>query len=138
MGFEVTIDGDNLHVVTPSWRATGDISERADIMEEIARIYGYDNIQATKITTTFDAAINQLDFDLSRKIKEYLAFRCNMQEIFTYPWMTDKTVEAIMSTTDGLLKLSTPPSPTEKFIKCSILPNVCDAVAKVRRDTLEY
>ncbi|MBQ6850480.1 MAG: phenylalanine--tRNA ligase subunit beta [Oscillospiraceae bacterium] len=133
MGFDVTIDGDNLHVVTPSWRATGDISERADIMEEIARIYGYDNIQATKITTTFEAAINQLDFDLSRKIKEYLAFRCNMQEVFTYPWMNDKTVEAIMGTTDGLLKLSTPPSPTEKFIRCSILPNICDTVAKNER-----
>ena len=138
MGFKVTIDGDNLRVVTPSWRSTGDISERADIMEEIARIYGYDNIQATKITTTFDAAINQLDFDLSRKIKEYLAFRCNMQEIFTYPWMTDKTVEAIMGTTDGLLKLSTPPSPTEKFIKCSILPNVCDAIAKNERFYSEF
>ncbi len=138
MGFEVTINGDNLHVVTPSWRSTGDISERADIMEEIARIYGYDNIQATKITTTFDAAINQLDFDLSRRIKEYLAFRCNMQEVFTYPWMTDKTVEAVMGTTDGLLKLSTPPSPTEKFIKCSILPNICDTIAKNERFYSEF
>ena len=133
MGFEVTIDGDNLHVVTPSWRATGDISERADIMEEIARIYGYDNIQASKITTTFESAMNQLDFDLSRKIKEYLAFRCNMQEVFTYPWMNDRTAQAIMGTTDGLLKLSTPPSPTEKFIRCSILPNICDTVAKNER-----
>jgi len=138
MGFGVKIDGDNLNVKVPSWRATGDISERADIMEEVARIYGYDNINATKITTTFDAAINQLDFDLSRRIKEYLAFRCNMQEVFTYPWMNDKTVEAIMGTTDGLLKLSTPPSPTEKFIRCSILPNICDTVAKNERFYSEF
>ena len=138
MGFGVTIDGDNLNVKVPSWRATGDISERADIMEEIARIYGYDNINATKITTTFETAINQLDFDLSRKIKEYLALRCNMQEVFTYPWMTDKTVEAIMGTTEGLLKISTPPSPTEKFIRASILPNICDTVAKNERFYSEF
>ncbi len=138
MGFGITIDGDNLNVKVPSWRATGDISERADIMEEVARIYGYDNIQATKITTTFDAAINQLDFDLSRKIKEYLAFRCNMQEVFTYPWMTDKTAETIMGTTDALLKLSTPPSPTEKYVRSSILPNICDAVAKNERFYSEF
>ena len=138
MGFGVTIDGDNLKVKVPSWRATGDISERADIMEEIARIYGYDNIQATKITTTFDAAINQLDYDLSRKIKEYLAFRCNMQEVFTYPWMTDKTVEAVLGTTENLLKLSTPPSPTEKFVKGSILPNICDAIVKNERFYSEF
>ncbi len=138
MGFGVEIDGDNLHVKVPSWRATGDISERADIMEEVARVFGYDNIQATKITTTFDAAINQPVFDLSRRIKEYLAFRCNMQEVFTYPWMTDKTVEAILGDTTKLLALSTPPSPTEKFVKASILPNICDAIAKNERFYSEF
>ena len=131
VGDDNTVDLTEGTVTVPSFRS--DVENKYDISEEVARFYGYDNIQATKITTTFDAAINQLDFDLSRKIKEYLAFRCNMQEIFTYPWMTDKTVEAIMGTTDGLLKLSTPPSPTEKFIKCSILPNICDAVAKNER-----
>lgn len=138
MGFGVEFNGDNMHVVTPSWRATGDISQKADIMEEVARTFGYDNIQPTKITTTFDAAINQLDFDLSRKIKEYLAFRCNMQEIFTYPWMNGRTVDAILQTQDGLLKLSTPPSPSEKFIRASTLPNICDAVAKNERFYSEF
>ena len=138
MGFDVTIEGDNLHVVTPSWRSTGDISGKADIMEEVARIYGYDNIQATKITTTFEAAINQPKFDLSRKIKEYLAFRCNMQEIFTYPWMKDKTVEAVLGSTDNLLQLATPPAPTEKYVRASMLPNICDAVAKNERFYSEF
>ena len=61
-----------------------------------------------------------------------------MQEVFTYPWMNDKTVEAIMGTTEGLLKLSTPPSPTEKFIRCSILPNICDTIAKNERFYNEF
>lgn len=138
LGFDVTIEGDNLHVVTPSWRATGDVSMNFDIMEEVARMYGYDNIQATKITTTFEAAINQRDFDLSRRIKEYLAFRCNMQEIFTYPWMKDKTVEAVLGNTDNLLQLATPPAPTEKFVKASMLPNIVDAVAKNERYYSEF
>ena len=138
LGFKVSFDGDNMHVCVPSWRATGDVSMKADIMEEVARMYGYDNYNATTITTTFDHAVNQLDFDLVRKIKEYLAFRCNMQEIFSYPWMHDKTVGAVLGSTEGILKLSTPPSPTEKYIRSSLLPNLCDAVAKNERFYNEF
>ena len=50
-------------------------------MEEVARMYGYENFEAAPITTSFDGAINQLDKDLERKIKEYLSFRCGMQEL---------------------------------------------------------
>ena len=116
------------------WRSTGDVSIKADIMEEVARMYGYENFQPTPITTTFDAAINQLDWDLVRKIKEYLAFRCNMQEIFTYPWMTDEFVHALFPSTEGILALATPPSPTEKYIRSSLLPNICKAIVKNERN----
>ncbi len=88
-GLQLTFDGDNMHVVVPTWRSTGDVSIKADIMEEVARMYGYENFEAEPITTSFDGAINQLDKDLERRIKEYLAIRCGMQEIFTYPWMDE-------------------------------------------------
>ncbi len=133
MGFSVTFDSGNMHVVVPSWRSTGDIAIKDDIMEEVARMYGYDNFEPTPITTSFDGAINQLDVDLVRHIKEYLAFRCGMQEIFTYPWMKDTFANAILENTDEALKLSTPPAPDEKLIRCSLLPNLCEAVAKNER-----
>lgn len=57
----------------------GDVSIKADIMEEVARMYGYENFEAAPIVTAFDGAIKQLDFDLERRIKEYLAFRCDMR-----------------------------------------------------------
>src|SRR5699024_4790910 len=56
LGFDVSIDGDNMHVVAPTWRSTGDISIKDDVMEEVARLYGYDNFEATEFTTTFTAA----------------------------------------------------------------------------------
>ena len=102
-------------------------------MEEVARMYGYENFEPTPIVTSFEGAINQLEVDLVRKIKEYLAIRCNMQEIFTYPWMQDELVAAIIGDTKGVLKLSTPPSPTESYIRSTLLPNVCGAVAKNER-----
>ena len=133
LGFQLTFNGDNMHVVVPTWRSTGDVSIKADIMEEVARMYGYENFEAEPITTSFDGAINQLDKDLERHIKEYLSIRCGMQEIFSYPWMEESYVNAILQSTDGILALSTPPSPSERFIRSSLLPNLCKAVAKNER-----
>ena len=134
MGYEVSFTESGMHIVVPTWRSTGDVSIKADIMEEVARMYGYENFEATTITTSFDGAINQLGVDLVRKVKEYLAFRSNMQEIFTYPWMTDEFVYALMPNTDGILALATPPSPNEKYIKSSLLPNICKAIVKNERN----
>ena len=133
LGYGISFDGDNMHVVVPTWRSTGDVSIQADIMEEVARMYGYENFEAEPITTTFDGAINQLDKDLERRIKEYLAIRCGMQEIFTYPWMEESYVNAVLQSTEGILSLSTPPSPAERFVRSSLLPNLCKAVVKNER-----
>ncbi len=138
LGFTVSFADGNMHVVVPSWRSTGDVGIQADIMEEVARMYGYENFEATSITTTFEGAINQLDMDLTRRIKEYLAFRCNMQEIFTYPWMSDEFVTALLPSTEGILTLATPPSPTEKYIRSSLLPNICKAILKNERNYDEF
>ena len=133
LGYGISFSGDNMHVVVPTWRSTGDVSIQADIMEEVARMYGYENFEAEPITTTFDGAINQLDKDLERRIKEYLAIRCGMQEIFTYPWMEEAYVNAVLQSTEGILSLSTPPSPAERFVRSSLLPNLCKAVVKNER-----
>ncbi len=119
-----------MHVTAPTWRSTGDISIKDDVMEEVARMYGYDNFEATEFTTTFTDSINQKDKSLVRNIKEYLAIRCGMQEVYTYPWMNDVFVNAVLQSTDGVLKLSTPPAPDMSCIRSSLLPNLCEAVAK--------
>ena len=138
LGYGIAFSGDNMHVVVPTWRSTGDVSIQADIMEEVARMYGYENFEAEPITTTFDGAINQLDKDLERRIKEYLAIRCGMQEIFTYPWMEESYVNAVLQSTEGILSLSTPPSPAERFVRSSLLPNLCKAVVKNERYFNEF
>ena len=109
-----------------------------DVMEEVARMYGYDNFEATPFTTSFEGAINQKDISLVRNIKEYLAIRCGMQEIYTYPWMNDVFVNAVMQDTTGMLKLSTPPAPDLSYIRSSLLPNMCEAVVKNERYFNEF
>ncbi len=133
LGFKTEFNGDNMHITVPTWRSTGDVSIKADIMEEVARMYGYENFEAAPITTSFSGAINQLDKSLVRSIEEYLSYRCGMQEILTYPWMKEEYVKALFGTTEGILTISTPPSPEERFFRSSTLPNLCQAVVKNER-----
>ena len=134
LGFEPGFDGDTMHITAPTWRSTGDISIPDDIMEEVARMHGLENFAQTPITTAFEGSINQPGIDIDRKIREYLAHRCGMNEIYTYPWISGEYINAILAGSDGMLALSTPPSPDERYIRSSLLPNLCKAVA----DNLRY
>ncbi|MDR1639352.1 MAG: phenylalanine--tRNA ligase subunit beta [Clostridiales bacterium] len=138
LGFTVTFANNALNVVAPTWRSTGDIEIKADIMEEVSRMHGFENFEPTPITTSFTSSINQIDLDLERKIKEYLAFRCGMQEVFTYPWMTASYVTAILQDDSSILSLATPPSPDEKQLRSSLIPNLAKAVQVNQRNYSEF
>ena len=129
LGFEVTFRNDIAHVTAPSWRSTGDVAIPDDIIEEIARMYGFDNFEMTPITTAFSSAVNQPAVNIDRKIREYLAFRCGMSEVYTYPWMNDLYLDALFPGQGDMLSISTPPSPTERYIRFSLLPNLTKAVS---------
>lgn len=47
--------------------------------------------------------------------------------------MNDTYVNAVLQSTEGMLKLSTPPAPELKLIRSSLLPNLCEAVVKNER-----
>ena len=138
LGFDISYDGGSdgemMHITAPTWRSTGDISIPDDIVEEVARIHGFENFEPKSITATFEGAVNQPVIDMDRKIREYLAFRCGMNEVFTYPWVSDEFAGAVLGGYDGMLELSAPPSPMERFVRSSLLPNLCKAVS----DNLRY
>lgn len=129
LGFEVASSGDVLRVTAPSWRSTGDISIRDDIMEEICRLYGYENFEQSPITTAFTASINQPRVTLGRAVKEYLSLRCGMNEVFTYPWVRDDILDAIGADRSEMLEISTPPSPTERMLRSSLIPGMIGTIA---------
>lgn len=135
LGFEVKFEGDIMDVSVPSWRSTGDVSLPDDIMEEIARIYGLENFQATPIVTAFESAINQPGIDIDRKIREYLAYTCSMNEISTYPWTSEEFVVATLGEDAagdgcGMIEMTAPPSPSERFLRNSLIPGLCKAVSE--------
>jgi phenylalanyl-tRNA synthetase beta chain len=52
--------------------------------------------------------------------------------------MSEEFVNALMPSTDGILSLATPPSPSEKYIRSSLLPNICKAIVKNERNFDEF
>ena len=52
--FGVEQNQDNFVVSVPTHRATKDISIKEDLIEEIARLYGYDNIQPKSVLSTVE------------------------------------------------------------------------------------
>ena len=128
LGFSTEVRGDILIVEAPSWRSTGDITLPDDILEEVARLMGYENFDFIPPTIVLDKPINQRNVDMERAVREYMAFRCGMQEIFTYPWIEDEYIDASCADTNEMLSLSTPPSPNESRLRSSLIPGLMKGV----------
>ena len=130
LGYEVDYQNNIYHVVAPSWRSTGDVTIKDDVMGDIARILSYQSFEATPLKVQFSNAINQKNISLERSIRQYLAFRCGFNEIYTYPWIDIKYINAAKIDITNAVKLATPPAPELKNLRMSLVPGVLEAIAK--------
>lgn len=118
------------NVTAPVFRSTGDVSIKDDVMGDIARIIGYDSFEEKPLTISFTKAVRQNNYLLERRIKEYLAYRCNFNEIFTYPWIDIKYINAAGIDTSKEIKLATPPGETLENLRSSLIPGMLEKVVK--------
>ena len=133
LGYDVEFKDGVYHVVAPVWRSTGDVSIKDDVMGDIARLLSYESFEKKPLPVKFDSAVKQVDVLLERRIKEYLAFRCGFNEIFTYPWMDDKYIKAAALDIKKPIKLATPPAPELSILRTSLVPGVLEAISKNMR-----
>lgn len=87
--FKVLQKGDDLEITVPHFRR--DVTMEADIAEEIARLFGYNNIQDSLMKnaqTTLGAMTKEQE--LEEKIKEVLLV-CGLNEIVRYLLWEAKT-----------------------------------------------
>ena len=86
LGFDTTQNGDSFVTKVPSWRATKDVSMKADIVEEITRIYGYDNFAIKTTLSPLLPAKTSLLRKEENAIKDLLVKTYGMNEIHTRVW----------------------------------------------------
>ncbi len=72
--------------LVPTFRATKDINGKADLVEEVTRIYGYDNITPKSLKQPLKPALLDPAIKLEYDTKYALAQKFNLNETHSYVW----------------------------------------------------
>lgn len=134
LGFALKAQGDTLEVRVPSWRATGDVSLEADIVEELARMQGYENFSFTAPSISLDSAVVENRYDLDREVREFMAYRAGFREVILYPWTSVDYQEICGLPNEQSIAIASPPSPEERYLNASLVP----ALLKSAKDNERY
>ena len=86
LGFGVENSGDDFKVSVPSFRATKDVTIKADIIEEITRIYGYDNFEVNTALAPLYPVRPETEKTVEDRIKDILVKSFDMHELHSYVW----------------------------------------------------
>lgn len=126
--FGVEKDGDTFKVSVPSFRATKDINGKADIIEEITRIYGYDNIKPQTIDEPLKPTKLDREIAVEYDIKYSLANRYNLNEVHTYIWYDTATNNALNIAPRSVLRCVNSIGKENDQIRSTIIPSLLKVV----------
>jgi len=124
LGLSVVAVTDGWQVTAPSWRF--DIAIEEDLIEEVARIYGYNNIP--NLPPVAHLCMNeQLERDLPLKRVRNLLVDRGYQEAITYSFVEPKAMSLLFPECDPLI-LPYPISAEMSAMRVSLWPGLIDAV----------
>ncbi|MBQ8378232.1 MAG: phenylalanine--tRNA ligase subunit beta [Oscillospiraceae bacterium] len=122
LGFGVKNEGDKFDVTVPSWRATKDVTIKADIIEEITRIYGYDNFDVHTAYAPLYPVRADIGKSVEDKMKDILVKRYSMHELHSYVWAYYDEYKALGIEIEDNIKLVNATNPNIETIRKSIIP----------------
>lgn len=126
LGFAATFDGETFTVSVPPRR--WDISIYADILEEVARIYGYDNLPETlPITPALPTALTpkQHTMRITRRFMEGAGLTQNISYVLT---TAEKAREYAVEDKEGI-RLAWPMSEDRSTLRMNLLSTLLDNAA---------
>lgn len=134
LGFDVVSSGKKneeiLSVGVPSWRGTKDISIPEDIIEEIARMYGYGNIE-TKLPVFSITPPERNDVRLTeRKTRKLLSGSLGFTETLNYSFVSPQILASLELDTSHYIELDNPIASDRPYLRRTPLPNVIEVVEK--------
>lgn len=129
--FEYEINGKDLTITVPTRR--GDIGIFEDIVEEIARIYGYDRLPYTLPENSSKPGGLSEQQRLKRRIKQYLQ-GVGLTEAITYSLTNENFISKFISPEydEGKIypiQLKMPMSEEHQYLRLSILPELLNSLA---------
>lgn len=133
--FNVTIKEDTLTIDIPTIRQ-GDITIPEDVIEEIARVYGYHNLPSVLPPLTLvEAHPKESDaFYWEKRTKDALKY-WGMTEVYTYPMVSEELYEGPI---DGAVTLKNPLGEEFTYMRRTLVPSLLKVISENRHeDTLK-
>ena len=141
LGFTCRVSGEEVTVTAPDFRldiGTG-AAGRADVLEEIARLYGYEHIPETRLEDKMPPQFGNPVLEREERLRDVLA-NLGLQEVVSYRLTTPER-EARLTLAgspvhDGeYIALQNPITPERRVMRRSLLSSVMDALEKNARVT---
>lgn len=114
-------------VTVPYFRL--DIEIEADLIEEIARMYGYEKIKPQELKGELPAKIDQTLFNNIYDTKAALA-KAGLTEVQTYSFFSTAVLNNLNLDKDKLIKIANPISAETEYMRNKLWPNLVEVVAK--------
>jgi phenylalanyl-tRNA synthetase beta chain len=121
LGFAVTRSGSEFDVKVPSWRATKDVTIPADVIEEITRIYGYDNFRIETTMSALRPVLPQTVKADEAAVKDALVKRFGLHEVHTYLWCDAKKLNDLRIPLPDNLKLLNGMNPDATVLRTAMM-----------------
>ncbi len=128
LGCRVANQKKTLEVIPPTYRP--DLTIPADLIEEVARIYGYHNLPSVLLDTAVPTAYPEsISFPLEERTQQLLA-DLGYQELFTYSLVSEELARRGEADLKRTLKLRNPLTTDQEYLRRAILPSHVEALAK--------
>lgn len=138
LGFEVKATKAQWEVVVPSWRAHDAATPEA-IVEEVARIYGYENVPSGLPEFRIAPPIENRLRSVERKITDLLVEEQGFTEVYNYSFVSLDQIKKTGDDPAQYLELDNPLSKEKPYIRRDLLQNLLDNLVKNagKRDRLK-
>ncbi|GAA3010186.1 phenylalanine--tRNA ligase subunit beta [Actinokineospora diospyrosa] len=130
LGFGTTVDGDDLVVAIPPFRSRRDIAIPHDIVEEVLRIIGYDQVPPRLPTATLEPAPLAKPVLFEHRARRVLVYSHDHTEVQTYLWGDDTWHAALGYDAAAGLRVRNPVAPERARLRMTLLPNLFKATAE--------
>ena len=122
---EFKVEGESpMKVTVPSFRATKDVGIEDDLIEEIARIYGYDNIPSTLPTLPVRLPPEHTERFKKHRTRELFSYGLGFDEVYNYSFYGEGELKNCLMSEEGHVKLLNYLSADQTHMRVSLVPNL--------------
>lgn len=126
LDFKTEEQGASLLVTVPSYRSTKDVEQEADLIEEIGRIIGYDNITpVSPLDIIAPVKLTEMQ-KIQRRVRDFMVLQGKSFEVMSYPLIGESLLKKVTWPSIPNLKLINSLSQDHDLMRPSLIPSLLE------------